>query len=552
MSTEENIKREGKQKTKLNDRKVLFRKEKWYDCRFRYAMLASPNASWNCLTMSRNRTEDGEKMIKKVMKKVLLGLISAGLCVGTAMAAPAAELDTSEEVELVMYIVSDRPAGQDAVDEHFNEMLKQKLNCTLKVNWLGWAEYSQKYPLLFSSGEKFDMAYAAGWLNFADFAKKGAFLPLDDLLPAYAPDNYALQSEDALTQATVDGHLYAVPTLLGTYGVYGAIYRGDIAEEWPEYDGNLDSWEEIGAYLEFVKENHPEMEPLDIYSGNDELLLTWAGSQGYAAVDGRYLFYNTDEEHPQVVAAYDIPGIEDFLAMTAEWNKKGFWNKSALSDTDSTKTQNGKAALRFHNVDTYANVYVTHPEWNFKYSRTTKNASHLPYTQDCMVLSTTASNPERALAFWNWITTDQEAFDAFYYGIPGVTYELNEAGQFKMLDPDLYSTSSMWAARTTQLNRSQMGTPEEYDTMRADWEEEIQPGKGAERFASFVLDTTGLETPIAGCTNAHNQYWFPMDLGFTDYTSELATYEKMMKTAGVETIIESVQRQLDDYLAAQE
>lgn len=63
-----------------------------------------------------------------------------------------------------MYIVSDRPAGQDAVDEHFNEMLKQKLNCTLKVNWLGWAEFSQKYPLERNTSED---VYTKPWKRYS-------------------------------------------------------------------------------------------------------------------------------------------------------------------------------------------------------------------------------------------------------------------------------------------------------------------------------------------------------------------------------------------------
>lgn len=65
---------------------------------------------------------------------------------GTADAGTA---DTSKEVELVMYVVSDRPAGQDVVDENLNKLLKEKLNCTLKINWIGWAEYAQKYPMLY-------------------------------------------------------------------------------------------------------------------------------------------------------------------------------------------------------------------------------------------------------------------------------------------------------------------------------------------------------------------------------------------------------------------
>lgn len=63
------------------------------------------------------------------------------------------DLDTSEEVEIVMYVVSDRPAGQDVVDDNLNELLKEKLNCTLKINWIAWSDYSNKYPL-FSLQEK--------------------------------------------------------------------------------------------------------------------------------------------------------------------------------------------------------------------------------------------------------------------------------------------------------------------------------------------------------------------------------------------------------------
>ncbi len=42
------------------------------------------------------------------------------------------DLDTSKEVELVMYVVSDRPAKQDDIDANFNKLFKEKLNCTLK------------------------------------------------------------------------------------------------------------------------------------------------------------------------------------------------------------------------------------------------------------------------------------------------------------------------------------------------------------------------------------------------------------------------------------
>ena len=152
-------------------------------------------------------------------------------------------LDTSEEVELVMYFISDRPAKYDEIEANFNELFKEKLNCTLKTEWLAWSDYANKYPLLFSSGEKFDLAYTATWLGFSNYAAKGAFMNLDELWPTYAPNNFALQSETALTQATLDGHYYVIPTLLATYSAYGPYYRTVFDDGAATYEGEVTNWD---------------------------------------------------------------------------------------------------------------------------------------------------------------------------------------------------------------------------------------------------------------------------------------------------------------------
>lgn len=469
---------------------------------------------------------------------------------GTSSGDAAGDVDTSKEVELVMYIISDRPAGQDVVDENLNNLLKEKLNCTLKINWIGWAEYAQKYPLLFSSGEAFDLAYCATWLGFSSLAQRGAFMALDDMLPTYAPDNYAMQSESALKQATVDGHLYAVPTLLPTYAAYGTIYRGDIAAEAGITD-TIDTWEEIEQYCDYIVANHPEMEAIDEYSSGPESSLVFARMNALMEIDSnlRFLFYDPSEEHPTVKALYDLDGATEFYQRMKEWSDKGYWTKSALADTDSQKTQNGKAGLKFHNIDTWSGYTVQHPEWDYQWGTMTNDIAHLPYTQDCMVISNTAQNPERALAFWNLLTTDQEVYDALYYGVLGTTYDLNDEGQFTILDMDLYSTSAMWAARTMDLNRNQAGVPESYDTIRQDWENEIKEGVGAEKFTGFVLDTTNVATEVAACTNAKQQYGWPLELGYTDdVEASIEEYRQAMQAAGIDKLIEECQKQLDAYV----
>lgn len=62
------------------------------------------------------------------------GSSNSGTTNSGSTASADGELDTSEFVELSMYVISDRPSGQDEIDENLNKLLKEKLNCSLKVS----------------------------------------------------------------------------------------------------------------------------------------------------------------------------------------------------------------------------------------------------------------------------------------------------------------------------------------------------------------------------------------------------------------------------------
>ena len=65
--------------------------------------------------------------------------------------------DTSEPVTLTMYLIGDRPVDNDEVFAKINERLQAEINTTIDVKFMGWGEYEQKYPLIFASGEDWDI-----------------------------------------------------------------------------------------------------------------------------------------------------------------------------------------------------------------------------------------------------------------------------------------------------------------------------------------------------------------------------------------------------------
>ena len=465
--------------------------------------------------------------------------------------ADTGETDTSKEVELSMYVVSDRPAKQDDIDANFNKLFKEKLNCTLKVNWIGWAEYPNKYPLLFSSGEKFDMAYTATWLNYSALAQKGAFKSLDEIWPQYSPKNFERQSEAALQQATVDGHYYCIPTLLATYSAFGPIYRTDILEG-TDWDGKMENLADYEAYLGYVKEAAPEMEPYEVYQAGSGVDDVWMQEQGfYAPKSANFLWFDPNEESPKLMAWYEYDKTPEFLQMMKRWNDNGYFTKSALSDTDSQKFKGGKAASRVHNIDSYSGEYIEHPEWGIKYANFVKDVSNLPFTQDSLVISITSDNPERALMLYELITSDEDAFNAFFYGIEGTSYEFVD-DQVKALNSDDYGFSACWAARTTEFTKDSYGAPPDLKEQKAGFDKHIEEknGEGCQKYQGFNINTSNIETEYAAVQNVIQQYWQPLELAYVDIESGLKDYQAKMEAAGIEKVREELQKQLDEYAAS--
>ena len=112
-------------------------------------------------------------------------------------------VDTSEHVDLKMYLIGERTPDFDAVYDKVNEVLEEKLNCSLSVDFLSWGEHGQKYSLLFSGGEDFDLIFTAtSWAHYEQTVAMNGFKPLsEDFIKTYAPDIWEVVPEEAWDQA---------------------------------------------------------------------------------------------------------------------------------------------------------------------------------------------------------------------------------------------------------------------------------------------------------------------------------------------------------------
>ena len=187
--------------------------------------------------------------------------------------------DTSEHVDLTMYLIGDRTPDFDEVYAKINEILEEKLNCSLNVEFLSWGEHDTKYSLLFSSQEDFDLIFtASSWCHYEQTVSLGGFAPLsEDFIKTYAPDIWEVVPEMAWEQAKIDGQIYMVPSYANEFGQEVLAVRGDLMEKYGMDD--ITSWDDL---MKFYKACAAD----GIYASQGGPWYPFFQSQGYSTTGG--------------------------------------------------------------------------------------------------------------------------------------------------------------------------------------------------------------------------------------------------------------------------
>jgi putative aldouronate transport system substrate-binding protein len=461
------------------------------------------------------------------------------------------DLDTSKRVEIILYIFGTEPPRQKEVMDNLNKLLIERLNCTLDIRMISLSEYNTTYPLLFSSGEVFDLAYCAYWLNYVQLAQRGAFMPIENLFPKYAPKNYARQFPAAIREASIDGHLYGISSLMRVYSAFGPQVRTDLVEG-KGWNGKMDTFADYEAYMDIVKANYPEIEPYEVgATGATFLSSSFMTSRGFYAMGNFYI--DPSQPNPKLMLIYEYePFITEYLPMVQRWAQKGFWPRDVLAQQNQDKFRFGYAASNMTNLEMYEENFRAHPEWNLQFYNWVTDLSYQSFLQDMAVVSATSQNPERALAVYDLITNDKEIFRALFYGIEGVSYSIEmENGQERIVFPDAdnFAISNFWAARTDEFFLQFRGGPTNLNSLKQDWSSRIVDGRGAQKYRALNFDTSAVDTELAAITSAATQYFNPVSIGLEDPATAIPELKRQYEAAGIEKIRQDYQRQLDEYIA---
>ena len=475
--------------------------------------------------------------------------------------------DISEEVTLVMYLIGDRPVDNDEVFAKINERLKAEINATIDVKFMSWSEYEQKYPLIFASGEDWDIIYTADWCFYnAQATKQGYYEITREALETYAPMSAETMYPEAWEQAKVNDKVYMLPMNYKEITAYVYMARGDLMDKYGIT--SVASLDEAESYMDAIVENEPSLIPIDVGSDYDKLLLydrmwkkaNWESEEKVIGVGPWQAMASVSEldDSAAVLGNFDQPEFLDVITRLKDWKDRGFWSKNAVVNTQNNTEsfQAGKSALALMNANTaksvYASVTAEHPEWDVRVFDAQDGVPPVlnSYLANGMSIFSKSKNPERALMALDYLRNDEEVNSLFCYGIEGKHWEASGDGTLVSL-PDssnyAYDSNCNWGVRNDAYWRVIEGGIPNLPELNKGWQDTAR----SERYQTFVFNDESVKNEIAAIGEIFDTDYKLLGLGFTDDPeADIAKLREKMEAAGAQKVYDEIQKQALEFIAA--
>lgn len=520
-----------------------------------------------------------KKRSKKLLSVLLTTAMTVGMLVGctsktektpdttstsTGSQGSTTAVDTSEHVDLTMYLIGDRTPDFDEVYGKINEILEEKLNCSLNVEFLSWGDHGTKYSLLFSSQEDFDLIFtASSWCHYEQTVALGGFAPLsEEFIQTYAPDIWKVVPKMAWEQAKIDGQMYMVPNYSNEFGQDVMAVRGDLMKKYG-FD-NITSWDEL---IRFYKASAAD----GIYASQGGPWFQYFQIQGYtitggAPQGGELVLYNTQNpENLEFTLATKWDGFRDYCLQMKELADAGCWSSDVLNSSDERQTGllTGRTAAMIWNLGscmTYAKqANAENPDWNVTIvdpivSQPKKVNS---YINNGVAINASSKNKERAMMVLNEFYTNPDVYDLAMLGIEGKHWEAVSDDQYKVIDESGYGVSSNcnWGWNNANIQRKEYiveRTPlnDTYDALQEAFVSNI---KADHIYDGFNFDSTTVSTQFAAVEAALGTYFDPLKNGLVkDVDKSIEEMNAALESAGIQAVLDELNRQAAEYVAAKQ
>ena len=165
------------------------------------------------------------------------------------------------EVRMITTLPTDAP-GQDEIDrviEKVNEITLEKLNMTLKLEFLPYSSYEEQISLELSEGSDIDLLTVRS-VDAQNWVSAGYLVDMTDLLDEYGKDIIDTYTNPEYAKAAiVNGYIYGMPVHKEVAQQPTIFFRTDVLNQYGIDVSNVDSLADVDAIYEEVAAKEPGM-----------------------------------------------------------------------------------------------------------------------------------------------------------------------------------------------------------------------------------------------------------------------------------------------------
>ena len=455
-------------------------------------------------------------------------------------------------VELVFAIPNPGTPMNDLelVQEEINKITLQKINATVKFMLIDWAAWNQQINLILAGNEQLDLMVTSAYMNYSSMVAKGQLVPLDDLLAQYGQGIMEAMDPVFYEGTRINGKIYGVSSFRELVADFGFNARKDLLDRYQIDLSQIKSFEELEPIFQLIKEKEPGIIPLVQRNTSNTVVSDMIASRIDGLGDGMGVLM-LDDNNTKVVNLYETPQYREAVELARKWYNAGYIAPDAATSQEGyvALMKAGKGFGYFSNMKPGFEIQETRLiGYEIEGVRLTPavGGSSGPVAFMISIPSNT-KHPEKAMQFMNLLYTDADIMNLLTLGIEGKHYVKTENGQVRL--PDGVENSdyvfNQWLIGNNSLTYLWEGwDPNQWENLK-----EFNRNAVYSPALGFLFDASNVKTEIAAVNNVISEYKTALESGSVD-PKVLPQFIDELKKAGIDTIIAEKQRQLDEFLAA--
>lgn len=485
------------------------------------------------------------------MKKWIKNLTVAGVATMSLLALSACgnskKAESSSKTTVSMYMPGDKPKNYTAMINKANkEIHKTYKDIDLKMNFIGWGDYQQKYNVMVTSGDDYDLAFAQ---NYPANAAKGAYADITKLLKKDAKKAYDAVDPAYWKGVTVNDKIYGFPINANVYAQNALTFNQDFLDKYKIDINNVNSYKSMEpALAKFHKEN-PGVAAFAIGQG----FKASPKSMDFPLGNGLPFAIDSSGKSKKIMNAYDTPEMQDILKTLHGFYQKGYIPQDAATATTQYNLQDNTWFVRQETQGPYDYGDTTLIN-NAGGKKMISKPITDPYKSSAQAqvavwaVSKTSKHKEAAVKVLNLLNTDKTLLNNITWGLEGQQWNFTDKAKGKIKITDKYKPNyfiGAWMMGNNNILYTQDSVTNEMIDKR---DQGIKDAKESVALG-FNPDTSKVKTEVTNLSNVMSKYLDILNTGTADPVSTIKKMDKELKAAGYDKVQATLQKQYNDFLA---